>query len=128
MSDILAEINAVGISCRRIRDGVPDVPEDQQELASLVVAAADKQDGDPEIDALKNALGAESEEWAAYVETRKAPIREQRQARYKNETDPMYLKIDEDHTPLSVEWEGALQDWRNAKNQIREDLPYPVSL
>jgi hypothetical protein len=127
MLNILTEINAVGISCRRIRDGIPDVSEDQAELANLVVAAHDKQDGDSETTALRNHLGAESDEWAAYVEARKTPIREQRQTRYRDETDPMRLKIDEDYASGSQEWNSALEAWKTAKNQIRADLPYPVS-
>jgi hypothetical protein len=125
--DIFNQLQSVGVKCQQIIDGVPIVVEQDQEIATLVVAAHDKQDGDSEIADLKTHLGAESDEWVAYVDARKAPIREQRQARYRDETDPMRLKIDEDYTPGSQDWSSALEDWKTAKNQIREDLPYPVS-
>lgn len=125
---LIDELKAVGLTCSRIRDGVPDVSEEQKELANLVVAAENKEDGDPDLTALKNHLGVESDQWAAYVEARKAPISEQRQTKYRAETDPMRLKIDEDYEPGSQEWADALQEWRNAKDLIRADLPYPVEL
>jgi hypothetical protein len=125
---VINQLSAVGVSCSSFsHKNVPIVAEQDQEITALVVAAHDKQDGDSEIADLKTHLGAESDEWTAYVEARKTPISEQRQARYRDETDPMRLKIDEDYTPGSQEWNSALEDWKTAKNQIREDLPYPVS-
>ena len=48
-----------------------------------------------------------------------ARIREQRATRYRNETDPVYMKAmrDEDGYTLAV--------WKAAVAQIKADLPYP---
>jgi hypothetical protein len=124
---MLNEIQSVGITCNRITNGAPIVREEDQGLADLVVAAHEKQDGDSEITDLKAHLGADSDEWAAYVEARKAPIREERQARYKDGTDPMRFSMDEDHTPGSDDWNVALGEWRAAKQAIKAELPYPVT-
>ncbi len=126
---LIRQLNAIGLACSRMRNGIPEVrTPGREELVNLVVAAQGKVDGAEEITALKNYLGAESNEWAAYVEARKAPIRVQRAIRYKDETDPMRLKMDEDYTPGSTEWNAALEEWKTAKDLIRADLIYPVEL
>jgi hypothetical protein len=94
-------------------------------LAALVFASIDKPLTSPECLALQKMLGPESPEWAAYVAERDRPIKEQREQRYRSETDPLRMKLDEDFTIGSPEWLAGLEEWKLAKAKIREELPYP---
>lgn len=124
---LTTELNAVGLVCTGLTNGVPVIEgTTNQTLVDLVVNAHDKQDGDAEIDALKGHLGVESSEWLAYVEVRQQPIKTARRARYRDETDPLKLKADEDNVIGSDDWNTAIQNWRDAKDTIRLELPYPV--
>lgn len=124
---LITELNAVGLVCTGLTNGIPVIEgATDQDLVDLVVVARDKQDGDQEITDLKDYLGAGSDEWLAYVTARQAPAKDARQKRYRDETDPMRLKADEDHIIGSDDWDTAIQAWRDAKDQIRLELPYPV--
>lgn len=51
-------------------------------------------------------------------------IEEVRQRRYRDETDTLRLKADEDYVIGSELWVAAMEVWKSAKAQIRLDLPY----
>ena len=46
-------------------------------------------------------------------------IRAAREARYRHETDPMFMKVQRGEDGVT------LDDWKAAVEQIRADLPYP---
>ena len=125
VNSLIRESATVGLAYIGIINGEPSIIGDQT-LASLVIAAHGKTSTDAEIIALKAHLGAESAEWAAYVEARKAPTRAARQARYRDETDALRLKADEDFTIGSEDWLAAIEAWKAAKAAIRAEFPYEV--
>lgn len=51
-------------------------------------------------------------------------IEELRQRRYRDETDALRLKADEDYVIGSEDWAVAIEAWKSAKAQIRLELPY----
>jgi hypothetical protein len=59
---------------------------------------------------------------AVQLEQQVADIRAQREERYQHETDPMFYKH------MRGEDGITLDDWKNAVNQIRTDLPYPTEV
>lgn len=92
-------------------------------LVVLCLAAHEKALSSDECLALMAELTPE--QWLAYQDCRKAPIRQQREARYRSECDPLRMKMDEDHDTNSTEWATALLQWKAAKALIRQALPYP---
>lgn len=121
---IYKELLSVGITCYRIELGAP-VTNGDKTLVGLVVSAHGKTVTDPEVIALRDYLNADSR-WDAYVACRKADIQQARQARYREETDSLRLKADEDYTIGSEDWLAAIEAWKTAKNTIRAGLPYEV--
>ena len=100
------------------------IEPDIANLAPLVLAAHEKPLSSDECLALEAELTPE--QWLAYQECRKAPIKAQREARYRAECDPMRLKLDEDYDIGSENWLTGLAAWKSAKAAIREDLPYDI--
>lgn len=113
-------------------DGEPDPnwvdPTDS--IIALALAAHGQPLSSDECVALQAALT--EEQWLAYIEARKAPIRAMRAERYKSETDALFLKCFEDATVVEdgdyynckvakTDFDG----WKAAKQIIREELPYP---
>jgi hypothetical protein len=99
--------------------------EPNEPLAQAVFASINKPLDSEECLALQKMLGPESPEWAAYVECRKQPIRDQRQLRYEKETDPLKMKLDAEYEVGKDEHTEALEAWRAARLKIQEELPYP---
>lgn len=101
-------------------------------LVGLVIAAHARVAGDPEITALRDYLGASSPEWMAYVECRKARIKEARAERFL-ECDRILGDLLEsaitsdtgDGFLLSVPKE-KWKKWLDYKTKVRKDLPYEV--
>lgn len=124
----ISEFKAVGLQINGMdSDGnVSWASTPNNELAMLLIYAHEKGSGSPEITALRDHLGVESVEWVAYVEARKQPVQQARQLRYREETDALRLKADEDHTIGSDEWLAAIEAWKAAKEAIRLELPYEV--
>lgn len=58
------------------------------------------------------------------VEYQNEQIRQQRQARYVAESDPLRLDYDEALARGSEDAEQLKQDWLASKDRIREELPY----
>jgi hypothetical protein len=104
--------------------------EPNESLAALVLAAHEQPLTSDECLALQAAVSEDA--WVAYVEARKQPVRALRAARYKNETDAMFLKAFEESTRTE---DGDLyilkvpktnfDAWTAGKNIIRQELPYP---
>ena len=93
---------------------------DTNNLAPLVFAAHEQPLTSTECLALQAAIS--ELQWAAYVDCRKQPIRGQREARYRTETDALRMKADEDAFKNNTT--PDLSTWVAAKDQIRIDLPY----
>lgn len=123
---IRKEALAVGCSLGLIVGDSYEVVTGDAGLIPYIAAAHGKVAGDPEIAAFRDYLGASSPKWLAYVEARKLPTREARQARYRDETDALRLKADEDFTIGSEDWLAAVEAWKAAKAAIRAELPYEV--
>jgi hypothetical protein len=58
------------------------------------------------------------------VEYQNEQIRQERQARYVTESDPLHLDYDEALARGSEDAEQLKQDWLASKDRIREELPY----
>ena len=58
------------------------------------------------------------------VEYQNEQIRQQRQARYEQESDPIRLDYDEALAREEDTAEQLKQDWLASKDKIREELPY----
>ena len=100
-------------------------------LVALVLAAHEKALSSDECLALEAELTPE--QWLAYTDARKAPIRALRNARYKEETDPMLLSALESAMKTATASNGEIivalpeasaNEWLAAKNTVRESLPY----
>lgn len=99
------------------------VPAEYQSLAELLLAAIDQPLTSDEASAVCAAVGGGLDSrWLAFVDVVTQRIREQREARYRVETDPMFLKAWELDEP---ERTAALAEWKAAKDAIRAELPYP---
>ena len=96
------------------------LPE-QEEIVFGVLAAHEQPLTSDECLALQQLLT--QEQWIAYQDARKQPIREQRAIRYKNDADTAYLKAVED--ALRNKTEPDFTEWLAKKDAIREALPYP---
>ena len=94
---------------------------DTNNLAPLVLAAHEQPLTSDECLALQAAIT--EEQWLAYCDCRKQPIRAQRAERYKNECDPLYLKITED--AIKANTTPDYSEWLTLKDTIRSELPYP---
>lgn len=117
----------------------PTCPEGQEltwtdptdTLVALVLAAHEKALSSDECLALEAELTPE--QWLAYQDARKAPIRSQRNARYKEETDPMLLSALESAMKIATASNGEIivalpeasaKEWLAAKDAVRNELPY----
>ena len=61
-------------------------------------------------------------QWANYIAARQAPIKAQREARYRSEADPLYLKLVEEAAIANTTID--ISSWLLLKAQIRNELPY----
>jgi hypothetical protein len=101
-----------------------------QGLADLVIAAHEKSLTSDECLALQAAIT--DEQWLAYQDARKQPVREQRAIRYKNTTDALFMDCfekavlkDQGDTYSCDVLKEKFDLWRSNKDKIREELPYP---
>lgn len=60
------------------------------------------------------------------IEYQNEQIRQQRQARYETESDPLRLDYDEALARGEETAEQLKQDWLDSKTKIRNELPYIV--
>ena len=90
-------------------------------LVALVLAAHEQPLTSDECLALQSAISEDA--WLAYQECRKQPVRSQRNARYKELADPVYLKAIEDG--LRNNTEPNYEEWLGIKDGIRLANPYP---
>jgi hypothetical protein len=124
-TEIVLEAESVGLVFDAVRNGNA-VFVGNNDLSEYIHASHGKPLDSEECLALQTYLGgAEDPRWLAYVECRKQPIRQQREARYKSETDPLFMKACEDYVVGTEDWNTAITAWKTAKNIIREELPYP---
>jgi len=125
--EIHNELLAVGLLVSGVdsNDNIHLDGADAQGLVPLVLAAHGLSSSSAECIALKIALGETSSEWLAYIGVRKIPIKLQREERFRTETDPVRMNIDDEYTVGSAEWTTALEEWKTLKSQIRTELPYP---
>lgn len=104
---------------------------DENNIAPLVLAAHGQPLSSDECLALMAVLT--EEQWLAYQDCRKAPIRAMRAERYKNETDALFMAAMEESTTLfdaveqvynvrvdKTKWDA----WLSAKSEIRLANPY----
>ena len=97
---------------------------DTNNLVPLVLSAHSQPLSSDACQSLKQAIT--TDQWDKYCEARNEPIRQQRNTRYRNETDPMRLSLDDKHEIGSEEWLAGLTNWKAAKQAIRESLSYEV--
>ena len=104
---------------------------DENNIGPLVLAAHEQHLSSDECLALMAALT--EEQWLAYQDCRKAPIRAQRAERYRSVTDPLFMAAMEESTTLfdaveqvyNVKVDKTKWDlWLESKNTIRTELPY----
>ena len=95
---------------------------DTNNLVPLVLAAHEQPLNSTECLALQAAIT--NEQWLAYQDCRKAPIRSLREQRYRAETDALFMVACEDSTIGDSNWLAAIESWRTAKENIRTELPY----
>ena len=125
MLDVLLFHNEV-VSCGLNVSGVDAsgnlglLTPDTNNLAPLVLAAHEQPLTSDECLALQAAIT--EEQWLAYQDARKQPIRAMRAERYKTECDPLYLKITED--ALKANTTPDYSEWLTLKENIRQELPY----
>jgi hypothetical protein len=116
------ELESIGLSisgCDNLGNVQLSDP-DTNNLVPLILAAHNKPLSSDECLSLKAVIT--NEHWISYVNVRNAPISLQRQVRFKEITDLMYLKIiEEAHVNNTT---PDISDWIAAKNTIREQLPY----
>ena len=93
---------------------------DTANVAPLVLAAHEQHLSSDECLALQMALT--EQQWLAYQDARKAPVRSQRAERYRQEADPIYLKATED--ALINNTTPDYSEWLVIKAAIRSELPY----
>lgn len=104
---------------------------DENNIAPLVLAAHGQPLSSDECLALQAALT--EEQWLAYQDARKAPVRAMRAERYKSVTDPLFMAAMEESTTLfdaveqvynvkvdKTKWDSWIQE----KSKIREEFPY----
>ena len=93
---------------------------DTNNLVPLVLAAHEQSLTSTEALTLQAAIT--NEQWLAYQDVRKQPIRQQREARYRTECDSLYLTITEN--ALKAQTTPDYSTWLSLKQEIRESLPY----
>lgn len=117
-----------------IIDGEPDTnwSDPTDSIIALALAAHGQPLSSDECLALQALLT--EEQWIAYQDCRKAPVRAMRAERYKSVTDPLFMAAMEESTTLfdaveqvyNVKVDKTKWDlWLESKNAIREELPYP---
>lgn len=133
-TELVRELKAVGLLCG-VRDGNVVTwhgPMDN-DLAQRVIAAHEKSGADTAVQALKDHLGAASEQWKSYVETRNRQQRMVRRELYRAVTDPLLFEALENAaasqsgdayeiTVSAAAWDG----WKAEKQRIRAEEPYPI--
>ena len=102
-------------------EGVENWEDPTDSIIEAVKNAHSKSLSSDECLALQTLLTEEL--WTAYQNCRKQPIRAQRAERYKNECDPLYLKITED--AIKANTTPDYSEWLTLKDTIRSELPYP---
>ena len=93
---------------------------DDNNLVSTALAAHGQPLSSEECLALQSLLT--EDQWSAYQDARKAPVKAARAERYKNECDPLYLKITED--AIKANTTPDYSEWLTLKDTIRSELPY----
>lgn len=107
-----------------------------QTLIDLVVAAIETPIKSTAHTALKQHLGGATDpRWIAYIQERRKPIREAREARFKQLTDSMFIKAFEISSEAADVTIGGIiyrlpkaakiKAWGDAKAAIRAELKYP---
>ena len=130
---MLEEYVACGIVCDGCdSDGnIHWLNEPNHELAARILAAHGQPLSSDECQALQAVLT--EQQWLAYQEARKAPVRAMRAERYRQEADPLILSSIESalaaSTPTDGKYEVVLPEesvtnWISVKNSIRVELPY----
>jgi hypothetical protein len=123
---LLSAIRMLGLPMRGYLNGSPrfsrDLTGEESALFELIVSAHEQPLTSTECLALQAAIT--NEQWLAYQDVRKAPIRQAREARYRAETDALRMKADEDYTIGDSSWLAAIEVWKTAKAAIRTELPY----
>ena len=116
------ELTSVGLNISGCdsNGGIQFTQPDTNNIAPLVLAAHEQPLTSDECLALQAAIT--EQQWTAYQETRKEPIKAQRAERYKSECDPLYLKITED--ALKANTTPDYSEWLTLKENIRLELPY----
>lgn len=109
------------ISCCESDGTIQFLEPDSNNIAPLILSAHNKPLSSDECLALQSALT--EDQWLAYQDARKAPVRAQRAERYRQEADPVYLKITED--AIKANTTPDYSEWVTIKDQIRTELPYP---
>ena len=89
-------------------------------LVELCLAAHEKSLSSDECLALQQSVT--ELQWANYIAARQAPIKAQREARYRSEADPLYLKLVEEAAIANTTID--ISSWLLLKAQIRNELPY----
>jgi hypothetical protein len=121
---LLSAIRMLGLPMRGYLNGSPrfsrDLTGEESALLELIVSAHEQLLTSTEALALQAAIT--NEQWLAYQEVRKVPIRQAREARYRTECDSLYLTITEN--ALKAQTTPDYSEWVALKDSIREDLPY----
>ena len=96
----------------------------ETKLVALLIAAHGKPPTDAAVINLRDHLGVDSAEWAAYRDTVTNRIRKERAERYRTEADPLrYAALEKEKSGQDASAEWKL--WLEKKEKIRTDLPYP---
>lgn len=129
MDGLKHELASVGIELGGFYDGAPypknkgGLTSNQLKIFDAIVRAHGKRLAAKESTELRGLLGDNSAEWLAYLEARKAAIKEARQARYAAEVDALRNDIEE-----SALQAGKTPDFSPVwalKDAIRALLSYP---
>lgn len=128
---LMEELTACGLSVLGVDSHgiVQFINEDTSGIAPLVIDAHDKALDSPECLALQSAIPEAS--WGAYLLARNSLIRSQRQERYQNESDPLFLRcFEEAETQVDGSFcvvrlpVAVFEEWKTLKENIRQSLPY----
>lgn len=133
-AELVRELKAVGLLC-----GVNDAQvvswtgPVNNDLAQMLIAAHDRPAVDSAVIALKDHLGATSEQWRAYAAVRNRLPRMTRRDLYRSITDPLLFEalenaaatLNGDAYEIRVP-AAAWDNWKAAKQLIRTEHPYPM--
>ena len=117
----------------RMRNGEPIFDEaltpDQQTLLEKIGTAHGKPLTDTAVLDLRDHLGADSAEWAAYEEIARGKVRKVRAGRYAAETDHLLFDWLADCDPAKVATalgadQAKVRAWQRRRAKIQQDLPY----